>query len=156
MSRDIPPSRGQKSKKRPRFPLRSYVNPHHPKGRYKTNGSGVIENEWDLVNAFEICEGAEKGGVVAMYDSRDHPREATIDLLLFQTYTDFLARGTIHRDHKELRFTYPYDAEECRDCLVNACDDTEFLRHFGHFKAFGPGGESFGIINDLFIRSNGS
>jgi hypothetical protein len=155
MSRGAPPSPGGGSKRKPRFPLRCFFNPQHPRGRFATNGSGVIEDKWKLVNAFEICESATKGGVIAVYNSVLHPREATQDLLLELEYTDFLASGVIDTDLQELRFERPDDLESCRDWLVNATDDTEFLRHFGCCTAFAPNGERFGEINAFCIRSNG-
>jgi|ERR1017187_3829298 hypothetical protein len=143
------------STRKPHFPLRCFINPQRPRGRFATNGSGVIEDIWKLVNAFEICEGVSKGGVFGVYDSGRHPREATRDLLRELEYTDFLASGTINTDREELRFDHPDDVESCKDWLANATDDTEFLRHFGCYIAFGPDGKMLGKVSDFCTRSNG-
>lgn len=155
MNRGAPPSRGGGLKRKPRFPLRCFINPQHPRGRFATNGSGVIEDRWKLVTAFEICESAAKGGVIAVYDSVHHPRAATRDLLRELEYTDFLASGSIDTGRQELRFDHPDDIESCRVLLVNATDDTEFLRHFGCYIAYASNGERFGQVSAFCIQSNG-
>jgi len=109
------------------------------------NGSGVIENQWERVNAFEICEGEAKGGLIAMYNSDEFDRETTIQYLRERGYTEFLASGKVNPKTKELHFRDPADAQACNAWLA-AIDDTEFCRHFGCYVAFTPSGENLGEI----------
>lgn len=153
MSREKSPSEGWKSKSR-HFPLRLFL-PRRPKGRFETNGAGLLEKPWSAVTEFQVCEGAD-GGLIALYDSRCRPHVEIRELLFELGYTDLLAHGTIDQQRRELRFQQPKDADFCKERLIDAADDTEFVRFFGTCKAFGPNGESFGEIVTFCIRPNGN
>src|SRR5438874_9107670 len=132
------------------FPLRLFL-PRAPKGRFQTNGAGLPEDVWKIVTAFEICEG-RKGGLIAMYDSNRRPQQEIRELLRELEYTDFLASGTVDASQRQLRFQQPDDVQRCKDWLIDATNDTEFLRFFGNFQAFGPSGDTFGVVGTFCTR----